>query len=226
MTMAKVIYNGKEYMSMKALCKDFNVSYSLVYNRMRKYNMSLEEAISTPKHYRPVEDHLGNKYTNMTEMAYKYDILPSVLSSRLNDGWTVEKALTTPVNRVVKRNTPWVDLEGNHYKSLISLCYEFGYPSFYSVMTFIRRGYTREEIFSGFKNVCNNKSLAEEVKNRGIVGPNGTTYSNLIKLLKDCYGFMNHYQLQEICEMLFIGHTLEEAVDYARERQARRNGSI
>lgn len=225
MNKKKIIYNGIEYDSMKAMCNDIGVSYTLVNNRMRN-GWTLEDAINTPKHYRPVVDHLGNEYRNLAEMADVYNIKAETLSSRLNNDWGVEKALTTPVKRVVYANTPWVDLDGNHYRTLISLCYEYGYPSFYSVMSFIRRGYTREEIFSGFKNVRNNKSLAEEVKNRGIIGPNGVTYSNLRTLLKDCYGFINHYQLQDICMMLFIGHTLKEAVDYAREREAKRNGGI
>ena len=213
-------------MSMKALCKDFNVSYSLVYNRMRKYNMSLEEAISTPKHYRPVEDHLGNKYTNMTEMAYKYDILPSVLSSRLNDGWTVEKALTTPVNRVVKRNTPWVDLEGNHYATFEALSHAYGYYSFNSIIKFMDIGYTREELFTGFKNISNNQSLKEEVESRGIVAPDNTRYSTVREMLRSYYNIRKYYQYISIFEMLFIGHSLEEAVNHAREIEAKRNGGM
>ena len=49
-------------------------------------------------------DHKGNKYATKTEMCRQYNVTPSALSTRLKYGWSLEKALTTPVEDALKNN--------------------------------------------------------------------------------------------------------------------------
>lgn len=44
------------------------------------------------------EDHLGNKFPTKKAMALYYGITPVVLAKRQSRGWSLEKALTTPIN--------------------------------------------------------------------------------------------------------------------------------
>jgi len=42
-------------------------------------------------------DHKGNVFRNQKERSLKYGLLPTTVCKRLRLGWSLEKALTTPV---------------------------------------------------------------------------------------------------------------------------------
>lgn len=44
-----------------------------------------------------VTDHKGNVYRNNKERSLKYGLSPKTVRYRLMQGWSLEKALTTPV---------------------------------------------------------------------------------------------------------------------------------
>ena len=45
------------------------------------------------------KDHLGNDYSSKTERAKAYNLANNVVQTRLAIGWSLERALTTPLCR-------------------------------------------------------------------------------------------------------------------------------
>ena len=60
-----------------------------------------------------ITDHLGNEYKTKSEMAEAYGIDIKLLYYRLKTGWSLEKALTTPVTK----NTGSVEASKNNISS-------------------------------------------------------------------------------------------------------------
>lgn len=130
---------GKAYPSYKEMCKQYGVSYGLFANR-RRSGWSVEKALTTPvldgnSHATrcvEAEDHLGNKFSSQKEMCEYWDIPQSVFSARKAARWTVEKCLTTPVNKICIKAC--VDHLGNKYNSITAMCRAWGieYSNYYS----------------------------------------------------------------------------------------------
>lgn len=93
----RIIYDhdGKKFDSVKTMCAYHNVSVSR-YKKLISQGASQKTAL-TRKFSDTWHDHLGNKYRSLNEMAEAYGFSKQTLSARLNRGWKIEKALTTPV---------------------------------------------------------------------------------------------------------------------------------
>lgn len=63
----------------------------------REKGMSIEEAIDDYAKSNFVTDHKGNVFRNTKERSLKYGLSPKTVRYRLMQGWSLEKALTTPV---------------------------------------------------------------------------------------------------------------------------------
>ena len=93
--------NGVEYKCLADACKDYGISSSTVNSRLAA-GKSLEEALTTPVqeqkhksvHGYESTDHLGNKYESFSAMCRAYDINICTVNTRLERGWSLEKALT------------------------------------------------------------------------------------------------------------------------------------
>ena len=103
---------GKHYNSYKELAEAYDLDEKTLKVRLYR-GWSLEDSLlcSTHKHSKydkevsvSIEDHLGNIYPSYSSMAKAYGISFNALYHRLNNGWSVEDALTTPV-RVKKKGT-------------------------------------------------------------------------------------------------------------------------
>ena len=71
-----------------------------------------------------VKDHLGNKFSSVTEMCKYYNIERTTYVGRLKRGYSVEEALTIPVKTVYKRNnTVYKDNNNNKYNTVYEMCY-------------------------------------------------------------------------------------------------------
>lgn len=66
------------------------------------------------------QDHLGQEFTSMVEMARHWNISNKLLSGRLSKGWTLEDALTKKNQGRPESNT-WTDHEGNVFPSLAQM---------------------------------------------------------------------------------------------------------
>ena len=74
---------------------------------------------------KPVEDHLGNIYPTKKEMCAFYGVPFQTYAYRLNHGWTLEAALTTPSTPQVTRNEP-IDHKGIRYPTIKEMCDAYG----------------------------------------------------------------------------------------------------
>lgn len=103
---------GKHYNSYKELAEAYDLDEKTLKVRLYR-GWSLEDSLlcSTHKHSEyskevsvSIEDHLGNTYPSYSSMAKAYGISFNALYHRLNSGWSVKDALTTPV-RAKKKGT-------------------------------------------------------------------------------------------------------------------------
>lgn len=65
--------------------------------KRRERGMSIEEALDDYAKRYFVTDHKGNVFRNNTERSLEYGLNPTTVRNRLISGWSLEKALTTPV---------------------------------------------------------------------------------------------------------------------------------
>lgn len=102
-----VVIDRKTYASLSQACAAFNISKSLVQQRML-LGWPIKEALTVPpggqrKRQRkraPVAakavEVLGKQYPSIRQAAIELGIPPSLVYQRLRIGWTLERALTTP----------------------------------------------------------------------------------------------------------------------------------
>ena len=105
---------GNKFKSRSQMLKHWGISPATYYNRTHKEGLSMEEALTKPiaktYSFQEVTDHLGNKYRSLSLMARTYGIKPITLRDRLERGWSVKEALTTPIDTSTHRKT--VNVEG------------------------------------------------------------------------------------------------------------------
>lgn len=103
---------GNHYNSYKELAEAYDLDEKTLKVRLYR-GWSLEDSLlcSTHKHSKyskevsvSIEDHLGNIYPSYSSMARAYNLTFNALYSRLNSGWSIKDALTTPV-RAKKKGT-------------------------------------------------------------------------------------------------------------------------
>lgn len=72
---------------------------------------------------KPCVDYQGNHFDSFKEMAEAYDMPVQQLRARLNLGWELKKALTTPFRscKPHKYYNEYIDHLGNKYKTLKSM---------------------------------------------------------------------------------------------------------
>lgn len=92
--------NGVKYANYKLMCKAYKVPYDRFRCRLNIRGWDMEQALSPYKFsgasITSSTDHLGKKYHSLSEMARAYGLTPTCLSGRLNKGWDIKRALTTP----------------------------------------------------------------------------------------------------------------------------------
>lgn len=103
---------GNHYNSYKELAEAYDLDEKTLKVRLYR-GWSLEDSLlcSTHKHSKydkevsvSIEDHLGNTYPSYSSMAKAYGLSFNALYHRLNNGWSIKDALTTPV-RSKKKGT-------------------------------------------------------------------------------------------------------------------------
>lgn len=127
---------GNGFKSHSQMLKHWGISPATYYNRTHKEGLSMEEALTKPiaktYSFKGVTDHLGNNYRSLSLMARTYGIKPITLKDRLERGWSVREALTTPIDTSTHRktvNTKGVrvqDHKGVWYNSYYELAKAYG----------------------------------------------------------------------------------------------------
>lgn len=147
-------HKGIVYPSLLAMLRAYGLFDSTYRYRREKMGWSLEKALTTPADqeyaerarchkqisrppvgvttetitfdnlYEPVVDHKGRQFPNFSCMCAKYGLLPVTVTNRLNSGWELERALTTPVKQTKRRKIAkeHIDHTGKPYKSQREMC--------------------------------------------------------------------------------------------------------
>ena len=91
-------YKGNAFASIKEMCLYYGITTTTYYRRQQE-GMSLKEILITPdRGMKSCEDHLGNQFDSLVEMAYHWGVPANRLKARLNRyGFTLGEALTCPV---------------------------------------------------------------------------------------------------------------------------------
>lgn len=105
----EIKYCGKWY-TIKGLARELKVTYDVFRRQLRK-GTNIDCAIEYARIHSgasagnsiPARDHLGHNYPSMSAMARAYNIVPVTLATRLNRGWSLTKALTTPTKQQVDK---------------------------------------------------------------------------------------------------------------------------
>ena len=128
---------GNKFNNKSQMARYWGISPAQLHSRLRQ-GMTLEEALTkktTPRgNYtkRGVVDHLGVKYSSIPKLAKAYNIKVITLNDRLKRGWSMGKALTTPIDtsshHKTKKisNVPVQDHKGVWYNSYYALAKAYG----------------------------------------------------------------------------------------------------
>lgn len=156
-------FEGKVYKSYGELAKEFGIPTTYLVSKLSE-GFSLEEAINSNNALK--EDHLGNKFNSEREMAEYWGISYNTYRARKSGGWSLEKALTTPV-RVFWSNKECVDFKGKTFPSIRCMAEEYG-VSFSSLSHSIRKGKTPAE---ALKHLLYNRQVTDH---KGKIFPSQT----------------------------------------------------
>lgn len=127
--MKKYVYQGKEYLTIREIASEFNVSDRLVASRLRA-GWTLEDAIEKPIKSMACEtEYRGVIYPSIAELARTFDVDIDLLQTRLDLGWNIETALNTPV----RSNSIEVVYKDKKYNSISELSIELDIP--YSILS-------------------------------------------------------------------------------------------
>ena len=151
----KLEYNGKVYSSYHALASDLGISSS--------EGRTVEDVVKK-HHLRCVTDHLGNKFNTQKAMLNHWGISEYSYRTRINKGWSLERALSTPskTNRKVQE---YSDFKGNIFSSATSLAKEYG-VSTSTILKYLDMGRTSEEItYSLFQKSQKVSSIKDHLDN-------------------------------------------------------------
>ncbi len=99
--MTAMDHNGQEYPTLKAMAQRWGIPYQTLLDRLDR-GWDVHRALVTPtgiRRPRQVTDHTGRKFPSLTAMARAWGMETGQVGARLSMGWSVERALTTPLGR-------------------------------------------------------------------------------------------------------------------------------
>lgn len=115
---------GNEFPSVQAMADFWHIPESTLYTRLQK--MPVKEAIlATTEELRgtPVTDHLGNTFPSVRAMCRHWGITTQLYYGRVrNCGFSLEEALTTPVQQQPKNSVVVTDHTGQTFQSVSDMC--------------------------------------------------------------------------------------------------------
>lgn len=105
-------YNGKEYSSLSSFCRENDLSYHLVRNRLG-YGWSFEDAVSEPKQeYNVFYD--GKFYRSVIKLAKDIGISPTTIKSRLKSGYSLEESIVISDIKLKKQSDFFYECKCKH----------------------------------------------------------------------------------------------------------------
>lgn len=141
-------HNGKQFESVKAMCKYHNIKTSTYYERKNR-GISLEESLKNATvnlSCTPCTDNEGKRFESKRAMCDYYDVNYYTYKSKIKDGYASEEFLTKKP-RPKFESTPCTDHEGNQFESKRAMCDYHGVP--YNIYhSRLKSGYSLEECLS------------------------------------------------------------------------------
>ena len=125
-------HKGNKFVSVSEMCKHWNMTRS-TFNARIKAGWSIEKALTEPKKPAPSKnipqtDHLGNTFPSLNAMCQHWGISRTLYSSRIKNGWSVERALTT--KELIINSIAVKDYKGREFPSTIDICNYYGAPEY------------------------------------------------------------------------------------------------
>jgi len=195
MSMDYLVYNGKNYTSIKELCIDLGVSESAIRVRMVK-NMTVFEALED--YYRAKDTksvtYKGKKYNTLTELCRELGIRRAVIDKRIKRGMSLEDAVLDWYNTLNSKDDNKVVYRNKTYNSLNSLCNAIGVNRD-CIVNRLNAGFSLEDAIDDYRKRNNNKKLVYngiEFKNLTALGNYvGIKPSTLTYIIRNCDNIEN-----------------------------------
>ena len=128
--MQKVKYKGKIYRSVAVACHHLGITQRSVARYTEKgisVEQAIEQILKNKKRF-SCTDHLGNEFESLKSMALSYWLPPTVLYTRLNRNWDLERALTTPAENPSTKHGWTEDYLGNKFESRKAMAEFYNIP--------------------------------------------------------------------------------------------------
>ena len=142
---------GNQFASKSAMYRHYNKPGSTVDNRLRR-GWTLEQALTIDNDDQSAKvnfgktctDHLGNSFPNIRTMCEHYGTTEKIYWGRIRIGWSIEKALTTPIQTQPSNSKEITDHKGHVFPSKQKMCKYWGVPrNTYNLR--IKRGWSMEK---------------------------------------------------------------------------------
>lgn len=138
---------GNKFESGHKMCKHWKVEYAIYHKRTNKFHWTIEEALTGIRKIDESEfkyvDHKGNKFPSYREMAEYWNITYDTLHTRLDNGYTIEQALTNtqPTEKQIYACT---DAFGTRFLSKTKM-FEYWHVNKQAYEIRIKKGYSKLE---------------------------------------------------------------------------------
>ena len=140
-------HEGNSYPSIEAMCNHWEIPHSTYINRLNR-GWTSKDALTIPKgakntNFKQVVDHEGREFVSIGSMCKYWNISRRTYSKRIEYGWAIKDALTTPVGEKNKLRKPITDHDNNEFSSIKGMCQHWGI-SISAYNNRIRLGWTQE----------------------------------------------------------------------------------
>jgi len=158
-----------------------------------------------------VVDHLGNIYPSISKMLRAYKLNPRTFYQRMYRGWTLEKTLTTPIQ---KHNMTGMSstVDNIHFKNLPELCRYLGVTRSRAMYWIREKGCTPEEFA---------KIIQKKLKNPRYAGINKSSVVDNIhfKNISELCRYLGVNRTRAVYWIYEKGYTLEEFAEVMKKKK-------
>ena len=136
---------GNEFKSVYAMCEHYGISTTSYKYRLEKLGWPLKRVLEEPLHDTnrttalECRDHKGNAFPSMKAMCDFWRIPRQRYYSRIRSGWTMARALETPIDERMSRSEPIKAPNGKLYANVDLMCEAYGISKT-QYMTNVRNG--------------------------------------------------------------------------------------
>lgn len=197
---------GNEFPSLKAMADYWNIPDSTLHNRLYNLKLPIEQALTLTNEEvsslrRACKDHLGNVYESKKAMCEAYNIDRQVFFGRMGMGWSLEDALTKPIDMQPKNSKEITDHMGNTFKSISEMC-RYWNMTRQTYVARMKNGWTMEKALTVPQKVINNTEKQEWTDHLGNKYPS-------LNAMCEAYG-ITHYTFNS--RVRHLGWSVEKAL--------------